>query len=213
MASFDTICKTLKSINMKKLQIFSVYVDSLTMAFKNVLSLLGAIVLWVLTIWIPYINVGTTIGLLALPLELSRGHIISPLAIFKPVYRKRMGEVFIYFAIYYSAVFAGFLFGVIPGIVISFAFSMGIYIMLDHKVNPIEALTVSNELTYGNKWRMFFINLLVGLTVGILSGIVGWIPVVGFVFTIIFALIGMAWSLSLNAVYYRELVGGEQPLA
>lgn len=198
---------------MKKLQIFTVYVDSLTMAFKNLLSLIGAVVLWLLTIWIPYINVGTTIGMLALPLELSRGHIISPLAIFKSVYRKRMGEVFIYFAIYSSAIFTGMLMGVIPGMVISFAFSMGIYVMLDHKVNPIEALKVSNELTYGNKWRMFFINLIVGLTVGIVSYLFSLIPFVGLVFTIIIALVGMAWSLSVNAVYYRELVGGEEPLA
>ena len=202
---------------MKKLSISAVYVDSLVIAFKNSLSLIGAIVLWLLTIWIPYINVGTTIGLLALPLELSRGHIISPTAIFKAEYRKRMGEVFIYFAIYYLAVFAGMLFGVIPGIVISFAFSMGIYIMLDYKLNPIEALTQSNALTYGNKWRMFFATLLVGLSIGVVCAIVtytlGRIPFVGVLFSLAVSIIGSAWSISLNAVYYRELVGGEQPVA
>ena len=202
---------------MKKLSISAVYVDSLVIAFKNSLSLIGAIVLWLLTIWIPYINVGTTIGLLALPLELSRGHIISPTAIFKAEYRKRMGEVFIYFAIYYLAVFAGMLFGVIPGIVISFAFSMGIYVMLDYKLNPIEALTQSNALTYGNKWRMFFATLLVGLSIGVVCAIVtytlGRIPFVGVLFSLAVSIIGSAWSISLNAVYYRELVGGEQPLA
>ena len=202
---------------MKKLSISAVYVDSLVIAFKNSLSLIGAIVLWLLTIWIPYINVGTTIGLLALPLELSRGHIISPTAIFKAEYRKRMGEVFIYFAIYYLAVFAGMLFGVIPGIVISFAFSMGIYIMLDYKLNPIEALTQSNAITYGNKWRMFFATLLVGLSIGVVCAIVtytlGRIPFVGVLFSLAVSIIGSAWSISLNAVYYRELVGGEQPVA
>lgn len=202
---------------MKKLSISAVYVDSLVIAFKNSLSLIGAIVLWLLTIWIPYINVGTTIGMLALPLELSRGHIISPTAIFKAEYRKRMGEVFIYFAIYYLAVFAGMLFGVIPGIVISFAFSMGIYVMLDYKLNPIEALTQSNALTYGNKWRMFFATLLVGLSIGVVCAIVtytlGRIPFVGVLFSLAVSIIGSAWSISLNAVYYRELVGGEQPVA
>jgi len=201
---------------MKKLSISAVYVDSFTIALKNCLSLVGAIVLWLLTIWLPYINVGTTIGILALPLELSRGHIISPTAIFKAEYRKRMGEVFIYFALLYLAVFAGMLFLFIPGIVISFAFSMGIYILLDHRVNPLEALTQSNELTYGNKWRMFFCSLLVGLTIGAVSGIITYvlvrIPFVGILFSLAVSIVGMAWSLSLNAVYYRELVGGEEPI-
>lgn len=202
---------------MKKLSISAVYVDSLTMAFRNALSLIGAIVLWLLTIWIPYINVGTTIGIMALPLELSRGHIISPTAIFKAEYRKRMGEVFIYVALLYLAVFVGMLFLVIPGVVISIAFSMGIYIMLDYKVNPLEALTQSNELTYGNKWRMFFGSLLVGLSICVVNAIViytlGRIPFLGVLFSFVVSIIGSAWSISLNAVYYRELVGGEQPVA
>lgn len=44
--------------------------------------MLGATVLWLLTIWIPYLNVGTTIAMATIPIELSKGKVISPLFIF-----------------------------------------------------------------------------------------------------------------------------------
>lgn len=47
-------------------------------AIKNIPSILGAALLWVITIWVPYINVGTTIALFyGMPLELSRGKVMN----------------------------------------------------------------------------------------------------------------------------------------
>lgn len=202
---------------MKKLDILEVLKESLSLALKNILSLIGAVLLWIITIWIPYINVGTTIAIMTIPLELSKGQIISPTFVFDSKYRKRMGEVFILWALIYAAVIAGMLFLFIPGIVISFAFSMAIYILLDRGVNPLQAIKLSNDYTYGNKWRMFFIGLLAGLTIGVISGVLTFIfgrfIILNAIIAMVLMLISTSWSLSINAIFYRELVGDEQPIA
>ena len=50
----------------KKLDFGSVLSQGFLVGMKNLPSLLGAIVLWLLTIWIPYVNVGTTIAIMTL---------------------------------------------------------------------------------------------------------------------------------------------------
>ena len=195
---------------MKKLEFGSVLNESLTIAFKNILSLVGTFLLYVITIWIPYLNVGTTIAMCSIPLELSRGNVINPTFIFDSKYRKRMGEFFILVALMYSAMFVGMFFLFVPAIVISIAFSLSIYIMIDKGVNPLQAIKLSNDCTYGNKWRMFFISLVAGLLVGIVSGVLLtilikisiWVAIPVYVILLLFSL---AWSLSISAVYYREL--------
>lgn len=77
--------------------------DALSNAYqigiKNILSLIGAFILWILTIWIPYINVGTTIAIATLPASLSRGKMISPTEIFNKKYLKNMGDFFLIVAL------------------------------------------------------------------------------------------------------------------
>lgn len=63
----------------KKITILGVWKEGWEITMKNLLSILGAVVLYVLTIWIPYLNVGTTIAMTTIPIELSKGHVISPL--------------------------------------------------------------------------------------------------------------------------------------
>ena len=199
---------------MKKLEISEVLKDGFSIAFKNILSLIGAFLLWVITIWIPYLNVGTTIAILSIPLELSRGNVISPTFIFDSKYRKRMGEFFLLMAFMYSAMIVGMFFLFVPAIVISYAFSLAIYILIDKGVNPLQAIKLSNEYTYGNKWRMFFINLIAGVICGIALGIVSIFMnisiVVWFILYLAVMLIMFAWLVSINAVYYRELVGNSE---
>lgn len=40
--------------------------------------MLGATILWLFTIWIPYLNVGTTIAMTTIPIELSKEVVIFP---------------------------------------------------------------------------------------------------------------------------------------
>ena len=49
----------------QKLQIKQTIMDGVQYGLKNVASLLLMVVLYILTFWIPYLNVGTTIGVYA----------------------------------------------------------------------------------------------------------------------------------------------------
>ena len=82
--------------------------EGIGIGFKNLIPLVGTIVLYLLTCWIPYLNVGTTIALVALPAAMSRGEAISPTEIFDPKYRKNMGNFFLLMVCYSLAVVIGF---------------------------------------------------------------------------------------------------------
>lgn len=83
----------------KKLNMLATIQDGLRIALVNFLSLIAATILYILTIWIPYLNVGTTIAMSSLPAELSKGKVINPLFIFEGKYRRDMGEFFILIAL------------------------------------------------------------------------------------------------------------------
>lgn len=117
--------------------------------------MLGATILWLLTIWIPYLNVGTTIAMTTIPIELSKGRVISPLFIFDGKYRKFMGEYFTLIGLMYLAIIPALFFMIVPGIIISIGWSLAIYILLDKGVAPGEAMIQSNKATYGYKWTIF----------------------------------------------------------
>lgn len=117
--------------------------------------LLGATILWVLTLWIPYINVGTTIGLLGLVTSMARGEPISATDIFKAKHRQHMGEFFLSLVFVFGGVLVGSLFFAIPGMVIAAAWFLAPLLVLDKGLNPAEALSESNKLTYGKKWTIF----------------------------------------------------------
>ena len=149
----------------KKITVFGVISEGFSLGLKNSLSLLGAVVLYVLTIWIPYLNVGTTIAMSAIPIELSKGKVISPLFIFDAKYRKYMGEFFLLLGFISIAIVPLILFGFFPFVVISLAWSLAVYLLLDKGLSPGEALVQSNKLTDGYKWTLFFIELVLGLVV------------------------------------------------
>ena len=95
---------------MEQLTISGIINNSITIGLKNLASIVGAVILWVLTIWIPYINVGTTIALLGMVVAISKGGIISPLEIFDKKYRRNMGEFFLIIAFMEIGIMAGLLF-------------------------------------------------------------------------------------------------------
>ena len=49
--------------------------DSLCIGIKNAPSIMAAVVLYLVTIWIPYINIGTTIAITLLPTQLAKGEV------------------------------------------------------------------------------------------------------------------------------------------
>ena len=195
-----------------KITYVGVLSEGLTISVKNIASIAGAVVLWLLTIWVPYINVGTTIAIQTMPVELSKGKVISPLFIFDEKYRKYMGEYFTLTGLICMSVFPALLFMLVPGIIISIGWSLAYYILVDKGVAPGEALVRSNNATSGYKWIIFGINVTIGIIYMILAKIFGLIPGTSGTIMILIAFIAVSvYALSCSAVMYRNLTAEDTP--
>ena len=142
---------------------------------KNFLSLVGALILYILTIWIPYLNVGTTIAMVSIPAALSRGQMISPTEIFDAKYRKNIGNFFLLMSFMFGGILIGYIFLVIPGIVLSYSWCLALLLLVDKGMNPMQALSESNERTYGHKWTIFFSYLGLALGYMIINFLISYI--------------------------------------
>ena len=189
-----------------KLAVGATLKEGIGIGLKNIGPILVNVLLWVLTIWIPYINVGTTIGLtVGIVTKASRGEIISMTEIFDPKYRKYMGEYFLASGLVGLGIGIGTVFVIIPGIVICLAWNLTVLLVVDKGRNPSEAITLSNNCTYGFKWKMFFINLIAGLAFGLVSGLFGIIPAIGPVLVVLFSLFIMSIFIGIQASIYKQL--------
>ncbi len=196
--------------NAGTLTIGGIVTNGIQIGLKNAASLVGAVVLWLLTIWIPYLNVGTTIAIYGIVVAMSKGHVVSPMEIFDGKYRKNMGEFFLLAAFLMFGVLAGYLFIVIPGIVIGIAWGQAIYLLIDKGLNPAEALAVSNRITYGKKWTIFLGTLALVVALMIVVGVLFWIftkmsATLGLIIYLIGIVIMIAVSLGAAAYIYGEL--------
>jgi hypothetical protein len=199
----------------KKLDIVPTIKDGIAIGAKNLGPILVNVLLWVLTVWIPYLNVGTTIGLLVgVVSKASKGEPIDMTDIFDPKYRKYMGEFFLSSGLVSLGVGAGLIFGIIPGIVISLAWSLTLLLVIDKGKNPTEALTISNNCTYGYKWRMAGIYLLVSIGFCVVSmillgigGATGSVGVIGFFsfVTVLLWIFALFVLIGIQASIYRQL--------
>ena len=185
---------------MNKVSFRLTFAEALEIGVKNAPSIIGCVVLWLLTIWVPYINVGTTIAINMLPIELAKGGVISPLGIFDAKYRKYMGDFLITTGLMIIPVFIASLFMIVPGIVLSIAWSLAYFFLFEKKKNPMQAISASNEATYGSKWTMFFVLLAFVVAAYVIAGIFAWICAaidVGFItFVVLLALVAVIMSIS-----------------
>lgn len=110
-------------MEMKKLDFAETLKDSIEIGVKNAPSIVVAVILWLVTIWIPYINIGTTIAIKLLPVELAKGNVINPLSIFDSKYRRYMGEFLITWGLMLIPIYIATLFLVVPGIVLSLSWA------------------------------------------------------------------------------------------
>ena len=194
---------------VKKITVGGVIQEGIGIGLKNLVSLLVAVLLWFLTFWIPYLNVGTTIALSTIPIELSKGKIVSPTFIFDAKYRKYMGEYFSLLGLMFLSILPAFFFMVIPAYVIAIGWSLAVYIMLDKGVAPSEALMQSNKATYGYKWTIFFVYLVLIVAFYILFFIFALIPILGAILMVALYLVLMVAMLGCSAVMYRDLTKDE----
>jgi hypothetical protein len=194
------------SITTNKLDIVTTVKEGISIGIGNIVPIFVNVLLWVLTIWIPYLNVGTTIGLwVGIVSKASKGEDIPMTEIFDPNYRKYMGEYFITTGLVGVGIGVGFAFFIIPGIVISIAWSLAQLLVIDKEKNPTEAITLSNNYTYGNKGSMFCIYILVFLAFFIASYILGLIPILGKILVFAVSILMVFVLIGLQASIYKQL--------
>ena len=195
----------------KRLDFATTLQDAIAIGLKNAPSVIAAVAPWLVTIWVPYINVGTTIAITLLPTRLAKGEIVNPLGIFDSKYRRYMGEYFITMGLMVFPILIGVLFMIVPAIVLSIAWTLSYYFLFEKGKNPIQAIKASNDATYGSKWTMFAVQLVVGIIVGIVLGIFRFlcdlIDVEFITFIVMFVLYVLAISISMavNASYWKQL--------
>ena len=203
------------SMNTGLLPVVESIKQAITIGVKNAASLIVASILYVLTIWIPYLNVGTTIAMLSIPIELSKGNVISPTFIFKSVYRKYMGQFFLLSALMTIGILMGIAFVILPAVVLSYSWCIAIYLLFDKKVNAIQALIKSNEFTYGYKMKIFCIKFLFGivfmlaylLIMGVATALDNdFGAILAVILTLVIVVVQLAATMGLDAVIYRELL-------
>lgn len=147
----------------QKLYFGATFREGLVYAGRNFFPVLGCILLYVLTIWIPYLNIGTTIAIVLLPVQISKGEQINPFQIFDARYRKYMGEYFVLAGIMFAALVVSLFFFVLPFIIMAIAWGLSYYYLVEKQKNPIEALRASYQATDGSKWCIWGIFFVLGL--------------------------------------------------
>lgn len=198
-------------MEMKKLDFAETLKESIEIGVKNAPSVVVAVALWLVTIWIPYINIGTTIAISLLPVELAKGNVINPLSIFDSKYRRYMGEYLITTGLMVIPIYIAFIFLIIPGIVLSLSWALAFYFLIDKGKNPMQAIKASNDATYGNKWTMFFVMLvfivIAGIVLGIISLVCSAIDVGFITFVVMFIFIVLAASIrmAIDASFWKQM--------
>jgi hypothetical protein len=187
--------------------------NALKMGLKNAPSILGAVVLWALTCWIPYLNVGTTIGLICLAAKMGRGGVVSPVEIFNGRYRRRMGEFFLVQAFVMMGTTIGMLFMYIPAIVIGIAWMLAPLLVVDKGLSPMDAIKKSNDLTYGKKLIIFLAVFVIMLILMVATGILSYLgglahQFVSAFFSFVGFIIMVAVMFAVLAYVYNTLTAG-----
>ena len=184
-------------MEVKKLDFGETLKDSVAIGVKNAPSVIAAVALWLITIWIPYLNVGTTIAITLLPTQLAKGEIVNPLGIFDSKYHRYMGEFFITMGLMVFPIFIGVLFMVIPGIVLSIAWTLSYYFLIEKGKNPIQAIKASNDAT----------GVLFGIVFGIFQAICNAIGIGFITFVVMFILyvLAISISMSISASFWKQL--------
>lgn len=186
----------------EKLDIMKVIRDGIRCGLKNFFPLFLMLILYILTFWIPYLNVGTTIGFCKAVIGVGRGEKVDPLSIFYRDNFKNLGNFFLLLGLVSIGITAAMLFMFIPAIVIGLAWNFAVYFLIDKHVSPLKALQLSYDATYGNKWRIFFAGILCGIMICLISLLLGFIPKVGPFLAVIACFLCTAVLIAFEGVMY-----------
>ena len=188
----------------QKLQVKQTIVDSIQYGIKNVGSLILMIILYVVTVWIPYLNVGTTIGLYKAIIDIGKGKVINPVSIFAKENRKDLGDFFLLMGFITIGTTAAAMFAIIPAFVVSIAWSYALLFFIDRKLSPTKCLNLSWKVTDGEKWTIFWIYFIVIICFSLIGGLFALIPKVGWIFSLIVYILLAAVAVALEGVMFAH---------
>ena len=148
--------------------------------------------------------------MMTIPGRLAKGEIISPLFIFDDKYRKDFSAFFLLMAFIYLVTLVGLFFMIIPAFIISISLMLSTYILVDFDKSPTDAMKLSNQATYGHKWEIFGIQILLSFIISMLGVIIGFIAgklgnVTGAILLMLFVVCMMPFNMGVNSVIYRTL--------
>ena len=187
----------------EKLDITQTIKDGVQYGLKNFFPLLLMVILYMVTFWIPYLNVGTTIGFYKAIIGIGRGETIDPISIFDKENFTNIGGFFLLEGLVMVGSLAAAAFMLFPAMVLSIAWSFAIYFFIDKKVSPLKSLQLSYDATFGNKWRIFFVGLICAVLIGVICGLLGAIPKAGGVLAVIACVLCMAIVVAIQGVMYN----------
>lgn len=188
----------------QKLEIKSTLVNAVQYGMQNVLPLLLTVVFYVVTLWIPYLNVGTTIGLYKAIMKIGRGEVINPLDIFAKENRENLGDFFLLLGFVSMGTTVAAMFMIVPAIVLSIAWQFAIYFFIDRGIGPHKALKLSYKVTYGEKWTIFFIFFIVFFVICLICGLLGAIPKVGEILAVIAYICSAVIVVAVEGVMFKH---------
>ena len=186
----------------EKLDIMQTIKEGILYGLKNFFPLLLMVILYAVTVWIPYLNIGTTIGLYKAVIGIGRGETIDPTAIFSKENFKNLSGFFLLLGLLYMGITVACFFMFIPGMVMSIAWGFAVYFFLDKKVSPLKSLQLSYDSTFGNKWRIFLVGLICGILICVICGILAMIPKVGMVLCGVAVVLSCAIMVAVEGVMY-----------
>lgn len=186
-----------------KLNFQKTLTDGVNLGIKNIANLLLMAFLFLITFWIPYLNVGTTIGFYKNIIALSKGEDVVPMSIFSRDNYKNLGDFFLLLGLQTAGIGAAAAFLLFPAIVVSLAWQFAMYFFLDKGTSPLKSLSLSYDATLGEKWTLFFVYLACSILTGLIVGLLAAIPKVGGILAFLALIAFVAIIIGIEATLYK----------
>lgn len=196
----------------KKLDVVATLKEGFTLGLKNLVPLILLVILYCLTLWIPYLNVGTTIGMYKAVISMSKGEKIDPLSIFDKSNFAHLGSFFLLMGFLTIGIIVAGAFMFIPALIIGIAWDFALYFMIDKKVSPLKSLSLSYDATLGEKWRIFAVVVLLSIILSVATAIFGAIAsidgaffaFIGGLLVVAAVIVGAAYAVAVEALMYKH---------
>ncbi|MCL2800641.1 MAG: hypothetical protein FWD28_02660 [Treponema sp.] len=186
----------------KKLDFIGTFKEGIGIGLKNIVPIIVNFILFILTCWIPHFGGGVIIGfVVGVMTKASKGETIPMTEVFDAKYRKFMGEYFLTNGL----MAAGAAMAFTNAISLVYAWRFAAAIAVDKGKGSSEAITLSNLSTYGSKFLMFIIDVLVCIVIGILASIFMMIPGIGWLLCLLVIIVFCCVYTGINASIYKQL--------